>query len=87
MIGKGKNQKNMREVSPEVVAEYSGEDADVALQLMEVLQNKLEKSNLLRLCEKMEFPLIEVLAAIERAGVKIDTEILAQISKELGTDD
>ncbi|MFZ1082817.1 MAG: DNA polymerase I, partial [Candidatus Kryptoniota bacterium] len=83
LIGKGKNQKNMREVSPEVVAEYSGEDADVALQLMEVLQNKLEKLNLLKLCEKMEFPLVEVLAAIERAGVKIDTEILAQISKEL----
>ncbi|MGO9480582.1 MAG: DNA polymerase I [Candidatus Kryptoniota bacterium] len=83
LIGKGKNQKNMREISPEVVAEYSGEDADVALQLMGVLQKKLEKLDLLRLCEKMEFPLIEVLAAIERAGVKIDTEILAQISKEL----
>jgi DNA polymerase-1 len=83
LIGKGKNQKNMKDVSPEAVAEYSGEDADIALQLMEVLQKKLEKSNLLRLCEEMEFPLIEVLAAIERAGVKIDTEILAQISKEL----
>ena len=83
LIGKGKNQKNMREVSPEVVAEYSGEDADVALQLMDVLQRKLEKLNLVDLCEKMEFPLVEVLAAIERTGVKIDTEILAQISKEL----
>lgn len=90
LIGKGKNQKNMREVSPEVVAEYSGEDADVSLQLADVLQKKLskipstgEKSNLLSLCEKMEFPLIEVLAAIERTGVKIDTEILSQISKEL----
>lgn len=83
LIGKGKNQKNMREVSPEVVAEYSGEDADVALQLMDVLQKKLEKSGLLSLCEKMEFPLIEVLAAMERTGVKIDTEILDQISKEL----
>ncbi len=83
LIGKGKNQKNMREVSPETVAEYSGEDADIALQLAEILKKKLEKSNLLGLCEKMEFPLIEVLAEIERTGVKIDTEILAQISKEL----
>ncbi len=83
LIGKGKNQKNMREVSPETVAEYSGEDADIALQLAEILRKKLEKSNLLGLCEKMEFPLIEVLAEIERTGVKIDTEILAQISKEL----
>ncbi|HUI31313.1 MAG TPA: DNA polymerase I [Candidatus Acidoferrales bacterium] len=83
LIGKGKNQINMSEVSPEVVAEYSGEDADVALQLRDVLQKKLEKSNLLGLCEKVEFPLIEVLAEVERTGVKIDTEILGQISKEL----
>jgi DNA polymerase-1 len=83
LIGTGKNQKNMREISPEVVAEYSGEDADVALQLMDVLEKKLEKLNLLGLCEKMEFPLIDVLAAMERTGVKIDTDILGQISKEL----
>ena len=82
LIGTGKNQKNMREVSPEIVAEYSGEDADVALQLKEVLQKKLEESNLFGLCEEMEFPLIEVLAAIEKTGIKIDTEILSQISKE-----
>ena len=83
LIGKGKNQKNMREVSPEVVAEYSGEDADVALQLMDVLQEKLDELTQADLCAKMEFPLIEALAAIERTGVKIDTEILSQISKEL----
>ncbi len=84
LIGKGKNQKNMREVSPDVVAEYSGEDADVALQLAEVLRKRLEKLDLLDLCEKMEFPLVEVLTEIERTGVKIDTEILGDISKELG---
>ncbi len=83
LIGKGKAQKNMREVDPKIVTEYSGEDADVALQLKDVLQNKLDKSNLTQLCEKVEFPLIEVLAAMERTGVKIDTEILADISKEL----
>ncbi len=83
LIGTGRNQKNMREVLPEIVAEYSGEDADVALQLMGVLQKKLEKLNLLGLCEKVEFPLIEVLASMERVGVKVDTEILGQISKEL----
>jgi len=90
LIGTGKNQKNMREVAPEVVAEYSGEDADVALQLTDVLEKKLPKiesadgkSNLLNLCEGVEFPLIEVLVDVEKTGVKIDTEILGQISKEL----
>ena len=83
LIGKGKNQKNMREISPEVVSEYSGEDADVALQLTDILRKRLEKLNLLGLCEKMEFPLVEVLTEIEKTGVKIDTEILADISKEL----
>lgn len=83
LIGKGRNQKNMREVSPEVVAEYSGEDADIALQLMVILKRKLEQLKLTDLCEKVEFPLIEVLTSMERAGVKIDTGILGQISKEL----
>jgi DNA polymerase I len=83
LIGKGKNQKNMREVPPEVVAEYSGEDADIALQLTAALRKKLEDSGLLDLCLKMEFPLIEVLTEIEKTGVKIDTAILGQISKEL----
>ncbi len=83
LIGKGKNQKNMREVPPEVVAEYSGEDADIALQLTTALRKKLEESSLLDLCVKMEFPLIEVLTEIEKTGVRIDTAILSQISKEL----
>ncbi len=83
LIGKGKNQKNMREVPPEVAAEYSGEDADIALQLTTALRKKLEESGLIDLCLKMEFPLIEVLTEIEKTGVKIDTAILSQISKEL----
>ncbi|HQT91252.1 MAG TPA: DNA polymerase I, partial [Candidatus Kryptobacter bacterium] len=83
LIGKGKNQKNMREVPPEVVAEYSGEDADIALQLTTALRKKLGESGLIDLCVKMEFPLIEVLTEIEKTGVKIDTTILSQISKEL----
>ncbi|HEY9167768.1 MAG TPA: DNA polymerase I [Candidatus Kryptonia bacterium] len=83
LIGSGKNQKNMRDVEPKVVAEYSGEDADIALQLAEVLREKLDKLKLTDLCQKMEFPLVEVLATVERTGVAIDTEILSQISKEL----
>lgn len=83
LIGSGKNQKNMRDVEPKVVAEYSGEDADIALQLAEVLRKKLDKLKLTDLCQKMEFPLVEVLATVERTGVAIDTEILSQISKEL----
>ena len=79
----GRNQKNMRKFHRRIVAEYSGEDADIALQLMVVLQKKLEQLNFSDLCEKVEFPLIEVLASMERVGVKVDTEILGQISKEL----
>jgi DNA polymerase-1 len=83
LIGKGKAQKNMRDVPVEVVAEYSGEDADIALQLREPLVERLKETNQLELCRKIEFPLIEVLASMEKNGVKIDTEILGQISKEL----
>lgn len=83
LIGKGRAQKNMRDVPIELVAEYSGEDADIALQLRDVLVKKLRETNQFDLCKKVEFPLIEVLATMEKNGVKIDTEILGQISKEL----
>lgn len=44
LIGpKGKNQKNMRDLKPEEVYEYAAEDADITLQLRNVLEKKLDE--------------------------------------------
>jgi len=87
LIGKkGKNQGNMRDVEPQKVAEYAGEDADITLQLKEIFEKKLQERNLTGLFEKVEMPLIEVLAAMEWEGINLDTDALAKFSKQLGKD-
>ncbi len=85
LIGKkGKTQLSMRNVSIERVKEYAGEDADVTLQLKEILQKELQKNKELEdLAVNIEFPLIYVLADMERNGVKISKEQLNAYEIEL----
>ncbi len=83
LIGKGKNQGSMRDVEVEKVAEYAAEDADVTFQLKNIFVPILKKDNLEELFNKVEMPLVEVLADVERNGVKIDVEALNLYSKDL----
>jgi DNA polymerase-1 len=87
LIGKkGKNQGNMENVALEKVVDYAAEDADLTWQLFEILKPELEKEDLSKLAEEIEMPLVYVLADMEQAGVKIDTEILKIAEKELVED-
>jgi DNA polymerase I len=87
LIGeKGKNQKNMRSVSPEKILEYAVEDADVTYQLKEIFEPRLRKEGLAELAETIEMPLVRVLADIERAGVIVDNENLKSITGQLRED-
>ncbi len=86
LIGTGRNQISMRDVPVEDAGPYACEDADIALRLVAPLREKLEEDGLLQIAEEIEFPLIPVLADLEMAGVKIDTEVLAKISEELGSE-
>ncbi len=82
LIGsKGKNQKSMQSLAPNQVYEYACEDADITLQLKNVLSPRLEQENLLTLFEEVEMPLIYVLAEMEWNGIKLDTKMLAEVSK------
>ncbi|SFF54516.1 DNA polymerase I [Thermoflexibacter ruber] len=83
LIGKGKNQGSMREVDVEKVAEYAAEDADITFQLKNVFVPILKKDNLEELFNKVEMPLVEVLAEVERNGVKIDVGALNLYSRDL----
>ena len=78
-----KGKKNFREVSIEDAAKYSGEDAAVTLKLKYILETEIEKEGLAKLFYDIEMPLIEVLADIEIAGIKIDLPLMAGFSKEL----
>jgi DNA polymerase I len=84
LIGKkGVRQGNMKDVELSKIAEYAAEDADVTLQLKKVFEPILRENKLLKLFDQVETPLVEVLADMEMAGVKIDIDTLREYSKEL----
>lgn len=87
LIGeKGKKQGNMRDVEIEKIKEYAAEDADITLQLKNTFHPLLVDTNTLQLAQEVEFPLVYVLAEIERNGVKIDVPALEEFSKTLEQD-
>ena len=84
LIGpKGKNQLSMRSLSPTEVYEYACEDADITLQLKNKLEPELKKHDCEDLFYQIEMPLMPVLAEMEMNGVCIDTNSLAETSKQL----
>lgn len=87
LIGKkGKTQGNMRDVVVETIKDYASEDADITLQLKEILYPLLKDAGLQHIVDNIENPLIYVLADMEREGVAIDREGLATYSASLESD-
>jgi DNA polymerase-1 len=84
LIGKkGKGQGNMRDVEPEKIKEYAAEDADITLQLKEVLLGELKSKDVEKIFYEVENPLIKVLADMEFEGIRIDESFLNEYSKTL----
>ncbi len=83
LTGTGKERKHIKDVELERIAEYSAEDADITYRLYETLVSKLSDQRITSLCESIEFPLINVLAEMERTGVALDTSYLAELSTDL----
>jgi DNA polymerase-1 len=81
LIGeKGAGQLSMRSVDPELQKEYAGEDADITFRLRPILEEALLENGMMKLFSEVEMPLIPVLAGMERAGIRMDTLTLADIS-------
>lgn len=87
LIGKkGKTQLTMRDAPVSKVAEYAAEDADVTWQLKEKFAPGLKEYNAQEVFDKIEMPLMPVLAAMEREGITLDKETLHKFSGELETE-
>ncbi|MEK6255785.1 MAG: hypothetical protein N2C13_00530 [Chloroflexota bacterium] len=84
LIGRGKKQITMAEVPIEKAAPYAAADAEVVLRLMPELQEELEEKSAKELFEKLEMPLIQILAKMEMAGVSLDVDYLKTMATELG---
>ena len=84
LIGpKGPDQKNMRDVPLKEVAEYAAEDADVTLQVSNVLRPDIESRGVSQVCYEIECPLIPVLVDMEFEGIRLDQKALESFSGKL----
>lgn len=84
VAGKGAKQVCFSQVSLDQAVDYAAEDADVTLQLHNMLSPKIAASEgLSRIYNDIEIPLIPVLAGMEQHGVLVDAQTLAEQSAEL----
>jgi DNA polymerase-1 len=86
LIGKRGKQISFRDVPVDKATEYAAEDADVTWQLKNVLEKEKNFTEVKRVFDEVEMPLVKVLAHMEMEGVKIDANVLGVINKELQQD-
>ena len=83
VAGKGAKQVTFDQVDVERATQYSAEDADVTLLLARELRPRLATAQLDDLFAGVEMPLIDVLVALERRGMALDSAYLRQMSLDL----
>ena len=86
LIGKGRNRIAMSDVLADKLAHYTAEAADCTWRLFEHFGARLEDASVRKLFDEIEMPLVPVLLEMEAAGIKLDTDYLAGMSKELEDD-
>ena len=82
VAGSGRNFLGFARAPIEKACEYGAEKADIALRLRRVLQPRLVAEKMSAVYERLERPLVEVLARMERRGIAIDRNILSRMTGE-----
>lgn len=82
---RGKEQRTFDQVPLHAATEYAAEDADASLQLRNAMLPQLREMGLQRLFERLEMPLVEVLAELEFNGIRVDRAELDRQSARLQT--
>jgi len=85
VVGSGMKAVTFDQIELAKARDYSCEDADVTLQLSRLLFPKLKEEGFKDLFDRVEMPLVTVLAKMEMNGVKIDLDLLQEYSKEIET--
>ncbi|PKP94387.1 MAG: DNA polymerase I [Alphaproteobacteria bacterium HGW-Alphaproteobacteria-16] len=80
VVGTGKKQLGFNEIDLKTATRYAAEDADVTLRLWRQLKPRLVWEGATRVYEMVDRPLVQVIADMERAGVKVDAAVLARLS-------
>ena len=85
VCGKGAKQVPFGSLSPEAALDYAAEDADITLRLWQLLKPRLATEGVASVYERLERPLIPILADMEHAGITVDPAILARMSNDFAT--
>src|SRR6476469_4643188 len=86
LCGSGSKQITFDKVPLGPATEYAGEDADIALRLWLRLKPRLAQENVARVYERVDKPLVPVLARMEQRGIKVDRDYLAKLSADFGAE-
>jgi DNA polymerase-1 len=84
VCGSGRKRIPFERVAVEQAAAYAASCADVALRLHRVLKVALARARRTRVYETIERPLVAVVAAMERRGIKVDPAMLRALSADFG---
>ena len=82
VCGKGAKQVSFGSIAPEAALDYAAEDADITLRLWQLLKPRLAGEGVVSVYERLERPLIPILADMEHAGITVDRSILARMSND-----
>ena len=80
LLGSGKSAITFDKVPLEQAVPYAAEDADITLRLWQLFKPQLHRVQVTRVYETLERPLVPVLAAMERSGIKVDRDTLSRMS-------
>ncbi len=83
LIGTGRNQITIDQCDVAEVTEYAAADVEATLRLNPIFRQELEERSQIELLENIEVALIPVLMRMERAGIKLDAELLISLGKEM----
>ena len=82
---KGRSRFPSGSISPEAALDYAAEDADSTLRLWQMFRPRLAAEGVSSVYERLERPLIPILASMEDAGITVDPTILARMSNDFAT--
>ncbi len=83
VAGSGKSAVTFDMVDIDRATAYAAEDADVTLRLWQVLKPRLAAEGLMSVYERLERPLVDVLARMEERGIAVDRQVLSRLSGDL----
>ncbi|MFH1516017.1 MAG: DNA polymerase I, partial [bacterium] len=86
LIGSGKKQISMQEVSIENVSSYAVDDVTVTWELAKLFKDEIKNVGMESLYYEIELPVVTLLAEMENEGIRVDANVLREISAQLEKD-